>query len=55
MMNGFDELFDRNHDGKLDWLERANQMNFLDMALGHDDSGLEDDDFDLDDDNYEEW
>ena len=55
MMNSFDEMFDFNHDGKLDWLERASQMSFLDMAMGHDDTGLEDDDFDLDDDNYDEW
>ena len=55
MMNSFDQMFDYNHDGKLDWLERASQMSFLDMALGQDDTGLADDEFDLDDDNYDEW
>ena len=70
MLNSFDKMFDRNHDGRLDWMERANQMSFLDMAMGFDntdddddfdmddddDLDIDDDDsFDLDDDDYDEW
>ncbi len=55
MLNSFDKMFDRNHDGRLDWMERANQMSFLDMAMGFDNIDDDDDDFDMDNDDYDEW
>ena len=47
--------FNFNHDGRLDAIERAGQMSFLEMAMGLDDMGDDDTDFELDDDNYDEW
>ena len=55
MMNSFDAMFDHNHDGRLDGLERANQMNFLEIAMGLDDMDMDEDDFGLDDDDFDEW
>ena len=55
MMNSFDEMFDFNHDGRLDATERAGQMFFLDMSMGVDDTDDCDTDFDPEDENYDEW
>ena len=55
MMNSFDEMFDFNHDGRLDAIERAGQMSFLEMAMGLDGMDGDDTDFEMDDDNYDEW
>ena len=54
-MNSFDEMFDFNHDGRLDAIERAGQMSFLEMAMGIDGMDSDDTDFEMDDDNYDEW
>ena len=48
MLNMFDNVFDYNHDGKLDWMERASQLEFLDYAMRMEE---EKDDLDWEDDD----
>lgn len=48
-MFGFEKMFDFNHDGRLDFAERAAEFMFLDEMSKEDD-----DDFDFDHDNYDD-
>lgn len=52
IMFGFDKMFDFNHDGRLDFAERAAQFMFLDEMSKEDkdDYSFDDDDNDEDDD-----
>ncbi len=56
MMGPYDWHFDRNHDGKLDFHERMQRMDFFDhldkqgIYTDDDDDNDDDDDFDIDDD-----
>lgn len=53
-MFGFDKMFDFNHDGRLDFAERAAQFMFLDEMTKEekDDFCFDDDD---DDDEEDDW
>ena len=50
--DGFDEMFDFNHDGNIDPMEFNAQMNFLDDVDDEDD--LDDDDMDEDEDDWDD-
>lgn len=58
--DGFDEMFDFNHDGNIDPMEFNAQMNFLDDVDDEDELDEDEDDWDelddLDDDfDDEDW
>ena len=54
MLRHTDELFDRNHDGELDFIERWQRDEFEEEMIRENSGGYSDDDEDEDDDLFDE-